>query len=185
MQPAPASNGYADRGYGGGGGSSSYGGGGGGGGYGASNGYSAPSGSAYGTGGGGSSSYSQPAPRAAGHASFHATSAASDLGDPYRVEKGIQVTGRDVPAPTTSFERANFTREILEEVRPASRTGTASDPALCGHQQHCHAQVNARVLFVCTLIRIIAFAVASLAASVLICSCRSCCQQGAVQVSSK
>ena len=95
----PASNGYSaysrdrDRdGYGGGGGSSSYGA--------SAGGYA-----------------SQPAPRAAGHASFNSGGPASDMGDPYRREKGILVSGRDVPPPMTSFERAGFTREILSEVR--------------------------------------------------------------------
>jgi hypothetical protein len=32
------------------------------------------------------------------------------------VEKGIMVTGRDVPPPVTRFEDAGFTREIQEEV---------------------------------------------------------------------
>lgn len=56
-------------------------------------------------------------PRAAGHASFNASGPASDLGDPYRIEKAISVSGRDVPPPITSFGSAGFTGEILKEVR--------------------------------------------------------------------
>ena len=39
------------------------------------------------------------------------------MGDPYRIEKSILVSGRSVPPPVPAFDRAGFTREILDEVR--------------------------------------------------------------------
>jgi hypothetical protein len=77
-------------------------------GYGATNGYS----SGYVAPG-----YGSAAPRATGHASFHNSDPASHHGDTYRIDKGILVTGRDVPEPVRRFEDAGFTREILSEVR--------------------------------------------------------------------
>jgi hypothetical protein len=79
-------------------------------GYGASNGY----GGGYGGPGYGSTASE---PRATGHASFHNSDPASHHGDSYRMDKGILVTGRDVPEPVKRFEDAGFTREILSEVR--------------------------------------------------------------------
>ena len=64
-------------------------------------------------GGGGGGGYQ----RAAGHSSFHSNEPASDMGDPYRIEKSILVSGRSVPPPVPAFDRAGFTREILDEVR--------------------------------------------------------------------
>eukprot|EP00892_Ulva_mutabilis_P003301 jgi/Ulvmu1/1342/UM011_0070.1 len=65
---------------------------------------------------------SAPAPRATGHASFHQSGPAGDMGDPYRIDKGIAVSGRDVPPPVTSFAEAGFTPEILEEIKHAGFT---------------------------------------------------------------
>jgi hypothetical protein len=75
--------------------------------------YSRPNGYTNGASSGGF----QPSTRPAGHASFHNTDAGSTMGDPYRIEKGITVTGRTVPPPVATFQESGFSRDIQEEVR--------------------------------------------------------------------